>query len=416
MRSGIIAVVFSLLLSAVGNGQGNNYVQVYTKYEGLALTPPMGWNSWNKFACNVDENMIRQMADAMVSSGMKEVGYTYINIDDCWHGDRDSLGFIHPDPKRFPSGMKALADYVHSKGLKLGIYSDAGSQTCGGRPGSRGFEFQDAMTYAKWGIDYLKYDWCNTEGLKAEGAYKTITAALRRAGRPIVLSICEWGDNKPWEWGAPVGHLWRTTGDIYDCFDCIKDHGTWKSWGVMQILDKQEGLRQYAGPGHWNDPDMMEVGNGGLSTNESRAHFTMWAMLAAPLIAGNDLRSMSKETKEILTNKEVIAINQDSLGVQGLKYVITDSVETWLKPLKNGDWAITFLNRSVHPKPISFNWKAAVISDTVSKRDFNGQITDYKIRNVWTKKEAGDTRKSLQATIPGHDVLAFRLVKSSSLR
>jgi alpha-galactosidase len=409
MRLKQIALALSCLLTGIVFGQGNNYVQNYTKYEELALTPPMGWNSWNKFACNVDENMIRQMADAMVSSGMKDAGYTYINIDDCWHGNRDSLGFIHPDQKRFPSGMKALSDYVHAKGLKLGIYSDAGSQTCGGRPGSRGYEFQDAMTYANWGIDYLKYDWCNTEGLKAEGAYKTITAALRRAGRPIVLSICEWGTDKPWEWGRTVGHLWRTTGDIYDCFDCIKDHGTWKSWGVMQILDKQEGLRQYAGPGHWNDPDMLEVGNGGLTVNQNRAHFTMWAMLAAPLIAGNDLRNMTKETTDILTNKEVIAINQDSLGIQGFKYAVTDSVETWLKPLKNGDWAITFLNRSVQPKPLSFDWKAQVINDTVAKRALNMQVADYRLRNVWSKKEAGNTKKTLKATIPGHDVLALRL-------
>lgn len=412
MRLGFLSLVFLCLFSGNAIGQGNNYAQNYNKFEGLALTPPMGWNSWNKFACNVDENMIRQMADAMVSSGMKDAGYTYINIDDCWHGDRDSLGFIHPDPKRFPSGMKALADYVHSKGLKLGIYSDAGSQTCGGRPGSRGFEFQDALTYANWGIDYLKYDWCNTEGLKAEGAYKTITAALRRAGRPIVLSICEWGTDKPWEWGPAVGHLWRTTGDIYDCFDCIKDHGTWKSWGVMQILDMQEGLRQYAGPGQWNDPDMLEVGNHGLSVNENRAHFTMWAMLAAPLIAGNDLRNMSKETVDILTNKEVIAINQDSLGIQGFKYATTDSVETWLKPLKNGDWGITFLNRSVQPKPIAFDWKAQVITDTLSKQELNAQRADYKLRNLWTKKEAGNTKKPLRAIVPGHDVLTLRLSKS----
>lgn len=193
----IFLISFTINLSA----QGNNYVQDYTKYPGLALTPPMGWNSWNKFACNVDENLIKEMADAMVSSGMKDAGYTYINIDDCWHGDRDENGFIHPDPNRFPSGMKTLADYVHSKGLKIGIYSDAGSQTCGGRPGSRGYEFQDAKTYADWGIDYVKYDWCNTESLKAEGAYKTFAAALKKAGRPIVLSICEWGDNRPWDWG-----------------------------------------------------------------------------------------------------------------------------------------------------------------------------------------------------------------------
>jgi alpha-galactosidase len=404
--------IFTLLLiltSGYCMGQGNNYAQNYHKFEGLALTPPMGWNSWNKFACNVDEAMIRQMADAMVSSGMKDAGYTYINIDDCWHGDRDSLGFIHPDAKRFPSGMKALADYVHSKGLKLGIYSDAGSQTCGGRPGSRGFEFQDAMTYASWGIDYLKYDWCNTEGLKAEGAYKTITAALRKAGRPIVLSICEWGNDKPWTWGQNVGHLWRTTGDIYDCFDCIKDHGTWKAWGAMQILDKQEGLREYAGPGHWNDPDMLEVGNGGLSVNENRAHFSIWAIIAAPLIAGNDLRNMSAETKAILTNKEVIAVNQDSLGIQALRYAMRDSVEIWVKPLKNNEWAVCFLNRSVQPKKLSFDWKKEVVNDAFAKRILDANTTTFALRDLWLKKETGTTEKPVTAVIPAHDVLMYRL-------
>ncbi|WP_210463309.1 glycoside hydrolase family 27 protein [Rufibacter roseolus] len=398
----------ALTLSVTAFGQGNNYAQNYTKFEGLALTPPMGWNSWNKFACNMDEKLIRETADAMVSSGMRDAGYTYINIDDCWHGDRDSLGFIHADPKRFPSGMKALADYVHSKGLKLGIYSDAGSQTCGGRPGSRGYEFQDAQMYAKWGIDYLKYDWCNTEGLKAEGAYKTIAAALRKAGRPMVLSICEWGNDKPWEWGPTVGHLWRTTGDIYNCFDCVEDHGTWKSWGVMQILDKQDGLRQYAGPGHWNDPDMLEVGNG-MPVNEDRAHFTMWSMIAAPLIAGNDLRKMSKETVAILTDKEVLAINQDKLGVQGLRYTVKDSLETWVKPLDGGKWAVAFLNRAKNPQKVDFDWQKNVINDEVAKRQLDGGKTTYKIRNVWTKKSQGTTKKDFEATVPAHDVILLVL-------
>jgi alpha-galactosidase len=386
----------------------NSYAQ---KFKELGLTPPMGWNSWNKFQCNVDENMIRQQADAMISSGMKDAGYTYINIDDCWHGDRDSLGFIHPDAKRFPSGMKALAEYVHSKGLKIGIYSDAGSQTCGGRPGSRGYEFQDAMTYAKWGIDYLKYDWCYTEGLKAEGAYKTIAAALQKAGRPMLLSICEWGSDHPWIWGPSVAQLWRTTGDIYNCFDCIEDHGTWKSWGVMQILDKQEGLRKYAGPGHWNDPDMLQVGNG-MPVHEDRAHFSMWAMLAAPLIAGNDLRSMSAQTKDILTNKEIIAINQDPLGIQGFKYGMKDSVETWCKPLSNGDWAIAFLNRNKNKRvTINFDWQQEEIIDTVFHRTLNAGKNIYKIRNAWTMQDAGNTTKSISGIVPPHDILVLRLSK-----
>jgi alpha-galactosidase len=404
--------LFLLGLAASGQAlaQGNNYKQNYQKYEGLALTPPMGWNSWNKFACNVDENLIKQVADALVSSGMKDAGYTYINIDDCWHGERDAQGFIHPDAKRFPSGMKALADYVHAKGLKFGVYSDAGSQTCGGRPGSRGFEFQDAQTYAGWGVDYLKYDWCNTEGLKAEGAYKTMTAALRKAGRPVVLSICEWGNDQPWTWGQTVGHLWRTTGDIYNCFDCVQDHGSWKSFGVLAILDKQAGLRQYAGPGHWNDPDMLEVGNG-MPANEDRAHFTMWAMIAAPLITGNDVRSMKKETVDILTNKEAIAVNQDKLGVQGFRHAVKDSVETWLKPLAGGRWAVTFLNRSQRAQPVAFDWKATPIVDELSKTELNAAKTTYKVRNVWAKKDAGTTKKAFAGTVPAHDVILLVLNK-----
>ncbi|SNR97369.1 glycoside hydrolase family 27 protein [Hymenobacter mucosus] len=406
----IALFLLGLAFSSSGFGQGNNYTQKYTKYDGLALTPPMGWNSWNKFACNVDEKLIKEMADALVSSGMKDAGYTYINIDDCWHGERDAQGFIHPNKDRFPSGMKALADYVHSKGLKLGIYSDAGSQTCGGRPGSRGYEFQDAQQYASWGIDYLKYDWCNTEGLKAEGAYKTMTAALQKAGRPVVLSICEWGNDTPWIWGQTVGHLWRTTGDIYNCFDCIEDHGTWKSFGVMAILDKQEGLRQYAGPGHWNDPDMLEVGNG-MPANEDRAHFTMWSMLAAPLITGNDLRKMSKETADILINREVLAVNQDKLGVQGFKYASKDSVETWLKPLEGGKWAVTFLNRSRKPQTVGFDWKTTPVTDDLSKQELNAAKTTYKVRNLWTKKDAGTTKKAFAATVPAHDVVMLLLTK-----
>ena len=380
------------------------------KFDKLALTPPMGWNSWNKFACDVNEKMIREIADAMVTSGMKDAGYTYINIDDCWHGERDSLGFIHPDPQKFPSGMKALADYVHSKGLKIGIYSDAGSKTCGGKPASRGHEYQDAITYAQWGIDYLKYDWCNTEGLNAEGAYQTMRDALYSAGRPIVFSLCEWGNNKPWIWGKNVGHLWRTTGDIYACFDCKIDHGTWFSWGVMYILDMQDGLRNYAGPGHWNDPDMLEVGNG-MSVNEDRAHFSMWCMLAAPLIAGNDLRNMSKETHDILTNKEVVAVNQDSLGVQGLKYSAKDSVEVWFKPLVKGDWAMCVLNRSKAPQKISFDWKNEKVSDQLSNRDLMGDGAGYNLLNLWTGKGIGSTKETLNAEVPGHDVLLLRLKK-----
>jgi alpha-galactosidase len=380
------------------------------KFEQLAQTPPMGWNSWNKFGCNVNEQLIRETADAMVSSGMKDAGYLYVNIDDCWHGQRDARGFIQPDAKRFPSGIKALADYIHSKGLKLGIYSDAGWKTCGGYPGSRGHEYQDALTYAQWGVDYLKYDWCNTEALNAEGAYLTMRDALYSAGRPIVFSICEWGSNKPWDWAGKIGHLWRTTGDIYNCFDCIKDHGTWKQNGVVQILDMQKGLRAHAGPGHWNDPDMLEVGNG-MSLSEDRAHFSMWCMLAAPLIAGNDLRSMSAETREVLTNREVVAINQDPLGVEAFQYSAKDGLEVWFKPLKDGDWAVVFLNRNTSPRKISFDWKNEQVADSLSKRETRFETTTYRLRDLWAKRDIGTTERSLVADVPAHDVLALRLRK-----
>jgi alpha-galactosidase len=380
------------------------------KFEGLAKTPQMGWNSWNKFGCNVSEQLIRETADAMVSSGMRDAGYRYINIDDCWHGERDARGFIQANKERFPSGIKALSDYVHSKGLKLGIYSDAGFKTCGGKPGSRGYEYQDALTYAEWGVDYLKYDWCNVTGLKAEGAYLTMREALRKAGRPILFSLCEWGDNKPWLWAKDVGNSWRTTGDIVNCFDCVEDHGTWKSWGVLQILDMQKDLRQYAGPDHWNDMDMLEVGNG-MPVNEDRAHFSIWVMMASPLISGNDLRSMSKETTALLTNKSVLAVSQDALGVQAFKYAAREGVEYWFKPLANDEWALMVLNRNKDARQATFDWKAETVADDLSKRDAAFATTRYKLRNLWNGQFEGNTGKVLRATVPGHDVLLLRLTK-----
>jgi len=380
------------------------------KFDGLALTPPMGWNSWNNFGCDVDEKLIRETADAIVAGDMKAAGYEYVVIDDCWQGERDSLGFIRPDPKRFPSGMKALGDYIHSKGLKFGIYSDVGAKTCGGRPGSRGYEYQDAKTYASWGADYLKYDWCNSEGLSPLGAYTTMRDALFNTGRPIVFSICEWGDNKPWEWAKNIGHLWRTTGDITHCWDCEENHGTWSSFGIMRILDKQKGLKIHAGPGRWNDPDMLEVGNG-MTINEDRAHFSMWAMLAAPLIAGNDVRNMSNDTREILTNREVIAVNQDPLGIQGFPAVSEGGLEMWAKPLSNDAWAICFLNRNKETKDVTFIWKENLIKDDSAQRHLDAKQNTYKIRDLWSKRDMGTTEKPLRATVPSHDVLMLRLTK-----
>ncbi|MEZ5424868.1 MAG: glycoside hydrolase family 27 protein [Pyrinomonadaceae bacterium] len=399
-RSKILLLSASILLFA--------FSAPAQKFADLAKTPPMGWNSWNGFGCNVDEKLIRETADAIVSSGMRDAGYTYVVIDDCWHGTRDEKGFIRPNPEHFPSGMKALADYVHKQGLKFGIYSDVGAKTCAGRPGSRGHEYQDALTYAGWGVDYLKYDWCNSEGLNPVGAYTTMRDALYATGRPIVFSICEWGDNKPWEWAKSIGHLWRTTGDITHCWDCEENHGTWSSWGILRILDKQKGLRVHAAPGHWNDPDMMEVGNG-MTASEDRAHFSMWAMLAAPLIAGNDVRTMTPATRETLTNKDVIAVDQDALGVQAFPAISEDNLEVWAKPLSNGDWAICFLNRSDQIKTVDFVWKDNFIKDDFAGKQMDAKNAVYKIRDLWAKKDLGDTNSALKTSVPAHDVMMLRL-------
>jgi alpha-galactosidase len=380
------------------------------KFENLALTPQMGWNSWNKFQGRVSEQLIRETADAMATNGMKAAGYQYVNIDDLWQGERDADGNITADAKRFPSGIKALADYVHSKGLKLGIYSDAGTKTCGGRPGSENHELQDAKSYASWGVDYLKYDWCNANGLNAPEAYKKMSDALHAAGRPILFSLCEWGGSQPWTWAKDVGASWRTTGDITACFDCVKDHGSYSDWGVLSILDKQVPLRQYAGPGHWNDPDMLEVGNG-MSVNEDRAHFTMWCLICAPLISGNDLRHMNPQTLAILTDKDIIALNQDKLGVEAFKYSAKDGVEVWFKPLSDGSWAMCVLNRNTTPHTFSFDWKNEKVSDDLSKRDAKFDKTTYSLRDLWAKKDLGTTKDILTAEVPGHDVLVLKLTE-----
>lgn len=372
------------------------------KFEQLALTPPMGWNSWNKFACDdVNEQVIRKAADAMVSSGMKNAGYEYIVIDDCWQIDRDSSGFIVADPEKFPSGIKALADYVHSRGLKFGIYSCAGRLTCAGRPGSRGHEYQDAISYARWGVDYLKLDWCHSDGQNAEESYTLMRDALYKAGRPIVFSICEWGNNKPWEWAGAVGHLWRTSGDIDNYWS--KSYGRdGKVWGgsVLANLSLQRSLEKYAGPGRWNDPDMLEVGNGRLTSSEERAHFSLWCMLAAPLIAGNDLSNMSKETVYTLTNKEMIAIDQDKLGKQGYLIEDQEDFQIFLKPLSGGDTAICLFNRGEQSKEVNIDWKKYKIG------------AGHTIFDLWKKRVAGTTATAYKTSIPRHDVTVLRLSNS----
>ena len=365
------------------------------KVELLGLTPQMGWRTCDKFAGNLDEKVIRQMADRIVELGLADAGYIYLNIDDCWHGERDENGFIQADPVRFPSGIKALADYVHSKGLKLGIYSDAGCKTCAGRPGSLGHEYQDALTYARWGIDYLKYDWCFTDDINPKGAYILMRDALAATGRPIFFSMCEWGTSQPWLWASEVGNSWRSTGDIGVSFRENIYHDTWTQLSVLSIVDLNEPLRQYAGPGHWNDPDMLECGNG-LTIEQDRSHFTLWAMMAAPLILGNDLSDMTPAVYDIITNKDVIAIDQDPLGIQGFRHKVIDGVEYWFKPLSDGKWAMTIFNRNTWDTTVALDWQEFNLKDNLSGRSTEFDTFVYNVKDVW-----GNAPKSLVNTCAG---------------
>jgi alpha-galactosidase len=361
----------------------------------LAPTPPMGWNSWNKFQTKITEQLIHEVADAMIANGMRDAGYIYVNLDDGWSmKERDENGALVGDTKRFPSGMKALGDYLHDHGFKFGIYNCAGTKTCAGYPGGKDHEEQDAKTYASWGVDYLKYDWCNTEGMQAPAAYKKMSDALRASGRPMVFSICEWGGSKPWTWAEGVGQLWRTTGDIAPCYDCKgKYNNGWKT-----LLDKQVGLEKYAGPGHWNDPDMLEVGNGSMTLPESRAHFSLWCVLAAPLMAGNDVRHMKDEVHDILTNREAVAIDQDPLGKQGFRVLQEEGKEIWARELSGGNWAVCVLNSGPETAKLDVDW---------SKLDFlKGK---YNVRDVWGKQDVGDTGTPYAADIESHGAALLKL-------
>ncbi len=364
--------------------------------DGLALTPPMGWNSWNKFGCDVSEKLIRGAADALVATGMKDAGYQYVVIDDCWQVSRDGAGKIVIDAARFPSGMKALADYVHSKGLKFGIYSDAGTKTCAGRPGTKSYEEIDAKTYAEWGVDYLKFDWCSSEGQDTRDAYGRMSQALRSSGRPIVFSICEWGSTKPWTWAQGIGHLWRATGDIQDCWDCGRG---WGGMGVTHIIDIMADLYPYQGPGHWNDPDMLEVGNGGLSLAENRAHFSFWCLFASPLMAGNDLEAMKPEIHDILTHRELIAVNQDPLGMQGRKVWDDGPREVWMKPLADGSKAVILFNRGNEEGVLSVRWEDVGL--------FPGGSA--VVRDLWAKKDLGAFTGRFETKVGSHDVAMLKI-------
>ncbi len=380
MRLGVCVCVMAVALAASTGGQGQ------PAWMDIARTPPMGWNSWNKFGCNVSEGLVRDIADAMVASGMKEAGYRYVVIDDCWQVARTD-GVIVPDPERFKGGMKALADYVHAKGLKFGLYSDAGARTCEGRPASNGYEVEDARQYAAWGVDYLKYDWCNTDGVDPKIAYPTMRDALKATGRPIVFSLCEWGESRPWTWARGVGHLWRTTGDIED---------QWSSF--TRLLDRQVGLEKYAGPGGWNDPDMLEVGNGGMTTAEYRAHFSLWCVLSAPLLAGNDIRSMTPETREILTNRDVIALDQDPLE-QGRRIRKNGDLEVWVKKLTGGARAAVLFNRGQSAAQMAVSWLELGLP----------YDAEPVVRDLWAKRDLGRMKAVFTTTVPSHDVVVLRV-------
>jgi alpha-galactosidase len=398
LRSALFASVALIALPSFASAQ--------TK---VAQTPPMGWNSWNYFADKVDDKGIRAAADQIVSTGMKDAGYVYVNIDDTWEADRDASGVLKTNSK-FPD-MKALADYVHSKGLKIGIYSGPGTKTCGGYTGSLGHEEQDAKMYAEWGFDYLKYDLCsfipdvmekqqpNDKAAQMKlmiAAYEKMGKALKDAtaktGRPIVFSLCQYGWDSPWEWAPALGgNLWRTTGDI---------EARWQS--IYDIASQQSGLEAYSGPGHWNDPDMLEVGNGKLSLAENRTHFSWWAILAAPLLAGNDLPNMKPEIKDILTNKDVIAVNQDALGKQGKKAYSDGEVEVWTRQLSGGAMAVAVIN---------------VGSDRYSTHPFHLDLGKLGLhgaqsgKDLWTGKSV--TLTDHQAIeLPSHDILLVRIASA----
>ena len=356
---------------------------------GLARTPPMGWNSWNKFAGRIDDATVRSIADAMASNGMKEAGYVYINIDDTWEGERDAKGNIQTN-KKFPD-MKALANYVHGKGLKLGIYSSPGPNTCAGYEGSYGHEEQDARTYADWGIDYLKYDWCGARTLysdaEMQAIYQKMGDALRATGRPIVYSLCQYGRQDVWKWGADVGgNLWRTTGDIQD---------KWES--MSGIGFRQNELAEWSKPGHFNDPDMLEIGNGGMSETEYKTHMSLWSILAAPLLAGNDLRNMSPAILEILTNREVIAVNQDREGKQGKQAWKSGDQEIWTRQLSGGAVAVAFFNRSAEAAKVAVRWADIGVSGTAHLRD------------LWLHQDIAWLGPEYSATVPGHGVVLLRV-------
>jgi alpha-galactosidase len=377
-----ILVLFSMALSLTIFG-----VRGFAQSNSLPATPPMGWNSWNRYGCQVSDALLRKQADAMVASGLKAAGYQFINLDDCWEGQRDAEGYILPN-ERFPD-MEALADYIHSKGLKFGIYSSPGPKTCAHYEGSYGHEQQDAQIYARWGVDYLKYDWCSARDVYQPTEYPLAIGkmhdAIVRTGRPIIYSIH--GRGPVWEWAAAAGaQLWRTSGDITDTYA-----------RMVAIGFGQSGLEPFSGPGHWNDPDMLEVGNGGMKENEYRMHMTLWCLLAAPLLAGNDLTQMSPATFAILANPKAIAVDQDRAGVQARRVQQIGPVEVWMKPLADGSKAVGLFNREQGVVPVKVSLKELGLGPSATARD------------LWAHKDLGTVKETLSAEVGEHGVVFLKL-------
>ncbi|HEV8562235.1 MAG TPA: NPCBM/NEW2 domain-containing protein [Actinophytocola sp.] len=366
---------------------------------GLARTPPMGFNNWNFTHCDAifNETTIKRVADAFVSLGLRDVGYQYLNIDDCWaETARDASGNLVPNRTRFPSGIKSLADYVHARGLKFGIYTSAGTKTCNslGFPGGLGHEQQDANLFASWGVDYLKYDNCNNQGVDAQQRYGAMHDALAATGRPVVYSITEWGSTTPkvWTWGAPVGNLWRTTGDISD---------NWSS--MIGKLHTNDDLAKYAGPGHWNDPDMLEVGNGGMTATEYRTHFSLWAMMSAPLLMGSNVPTLSQANLDILKNTDVIALDQDPLGQQAVIVSSSNGLVVYRKPLSNGDMAVALLNETA---------ATTTVSTTASAIGMPGG-SSYTLKDLWSKASR-TTSGAISASVPSHGTVVYRVTRTGA--
>ncbi len=386
-------IVFGLLLVIVLGMQLVTRQRFLPQLDKLAPTPPMGWNGWNHFGCSekINEDFVKEIVLAMVNSGMKDAGYEYVVLDDCWQIGRDARGNIIPDPKKFPSGMRALGDYIHKHGMKFGIYTSAGRKTCEKREGSYKSEQRDVQAYASWGVDYIKVDWCGIEYLDTKTQYEKWRRAIEKTGRPIVLSIAiadieKIDNNEVWKWGRGIGHLWRTARDVLDYWP-----------DVLRVLDRNAQYAQYSGPHGWNDADMLQVGNGGMTDEEYKSHFSMWAMMASPLMAGNDVRSMEPRIKKILTNYEVIAIDQDPLGIQGTK-IFDNSLgqEIWKKPLIGGRVALAVFNRADDEASVTFSW------DTLGVATLSAQV-----RNAWSHDVVDISSNDTTVMLPSHGVEVF---------